>query len=1333
MKKLMTLIAVCFLVAAVTQGGDSLPGSLSDFGRDGENEGGAIEAPRVIIDTDLGSSVDDLFALDFAARMHKAGKLDLLAVMMNRPDRCDPAGEGQFLDFADRYLNSLGLDMEFPLGRSEALSDPNSHPEVINPYWSLVHSNEVTSAWFKASGRDLDTVTNAVALYRQLLNDAPERSVVICSIGFFNNLRALMDSAGDASCGLSGKELVASKVKELRIMGGCFDGSVERDRDGKGEYNVEGDIPSATKIFAEWPTPIVVTPWEVGMKLEYRPEDVLADFPVGTPSPTIRAVYERWPNPPEGFVDRQWDPMTVFPLAEGDAFAPLSELGGVAVDAQGRTMFVADPSSNRCYQVASNMVETTVMERFRAVFRTGNPSVTLLEGGTPVPGVDYNGSEMVFEFANIQFGSYAEWDLQVVFEVDGAEFWPESSEWDETLGVQSVRFAIPPDVVTAGNIYDGTLTVALDNDEFGSVQLMTASRRLVQGVIEGEEVNSYLARIDGGDEYATVADAVGAADGNPIQLLHAASWRPSVEDIGKPVRFLNRSSLVLDESHLPANARAVWTDEVGTSATLTLELVFADTVVYGTIRTAEEDDPVVEAIAIKDGRYVCVGYEDEVATFVKDGVTKVVDHRGKGMVMPGCTDGHSHYLNTFAMKNMKGGVLFDIWDDKDAVLQKLSEATQKASDAGKMSLCGFGWNSQIILANKLSRTELDGVTHGVSTVIFDSSGHHAFCNSECLKRSGIIDDKGDVLITEIDGGVLELDKDGYPTGYVNERVTGYLTRMGGIDADELIDDAVAEDAICKAQELLLSTGYTMALDGWSNNLHPRRFYEVAHCMDTNGTLRLVLPMTYEVEPWQTNMTSEIEYLALLNEKYGTRHVLPEYLKVFMDGVVESRTGATTKPYQKDGKDAFVYKSFWAVDRLADITEKCNAKGLTVHTHVMGDAAIRETVDAYIRGGDGTHRNCLVHLRNVSTNDVNDFQRIADNNIACAAGLTWHATDTDFDNILKQFLCDEYVKHAYPMKSFLDAGVRASAHSDYPANIPSPQDPFGMMQVAVTGMIPDPGELDYPFDTDELITVEQAFQMLTLNGAWQMGLENERGSIRVGKWADFVLADQDVFACAPNDIHKTTVVSTWFEGEKVYQAVGPVPVAPGESIVSDTAEEASNVLKRAAFTPSANVAERLGGEGSTALQTYCGMFTLDVVPTLDGKWAVEALLLPEPWTNVALSAQEATRQIPVEEVAAREYGEPLTDVPLTNCVPGFYYSLYDGVAVTNLKANVNPDDCNVLCGPGTTVLIPVLPQPGPASGFFSIGVLEAPSVIPGVTETVTNLPSHKKPGDRRDIL
>ena len=562
-----------------------------------------------------------------------------------------------------------------------------------------------------------------------------------------------------------------------------------------------------------------------------------------------------------------------------------------------------------------------------------------------------------------------------------------------------------------------------------------------------------------------------------------------------------------------------------------------------------------------------MGNEDGVAKYINDGITKVIDHRGKGMVMPGCTDGHSHYTMKFGMDNMKSGLMFALEDDKAAVLQKVEAAAIAAKNAGKTSLFGFGWNFLVLMSDSPTLEELDNVTHGVSTIIFDQGGHHAFCNSECLKRSGIIDGKGGVLIKEIDGGYLKLDDKGYPTGYSEERVTGYMMRMGGIDYNEIMDDQVAEASILKTQEILLSTGYTMALDGWSNMFHPSKLYAAANRLDKEGELKIVFPMTYEVEPWQIDIDKEIAYLDSLNKTYGTNHVLPQYLKLFMDGVVETKTGALLKPY----KDGTTYKSFWSVNRLADITSKCNAKDLTVHVHTMGDAAIKDTTDAYILGGDGMHRNCMVHLRNVSQED---FQRFADHNIACSAGITWHVDGgEESDAYLGEFLESEYVRQAYPIKSFFDAGVKVSSHSDFPANIPCPQDPFGIMGIAVTGQMEDyaTGKMLPVYGKDELITIEQAFQALTINGAWQLGLENERGSIKVGKWADFVLADTDVFTCPYIDIGKTKVISTWFEGNMVYSSAYDINATNFSSLDITTRDQIVTFLWNAAGKPEPAVA------------------------------------------------------------------------------------------------------------------------------------------------------------------
>lgn len=311
------------------------------------------ESPCVIVDTDLGSCMDDLFMLDLVARMHRSGVIDLRAVMMNRPDGSDPEGRCTFLRFADRYLASIGLS-KTPLAKAMPLAAVQKTP---TPYWTLALPPNRTDA-------EIDALPDARTLYRKTLAAAPDKSVVICSIGFLNNLLALMED--DAA-------LIAEKVRELRIMVGCFDDTVAPDGLNGAEYNAAGD-PVATKAILErWPTPVIVTPWEVGLGLDYRPEWVLGDFASEATNPAVRMAYKTWQSGDERHacsLNNLWDPMTVLPLLDGDAVAPLSVNGRISVDECGRTTFRPDPSGDRRYQLAARMDANAVMNRLRGIFRS---------------------------------------------------------------------------------------------------------------------------------------------------------------------------------------------------------------------------------------------------------------------------------------------------------------------------------------------------------------------------------------------------------------------------------------------------------------------------------------------------------------------------------------------------------------------------------------------------------------------------------------------------------------------------------------------------------------------------------------------------------------------------------------------------------------------------------------------------------------------------------------------------------------------------------------------------------------------------------------------------
>ena len=830
----------------------------------------------------------------------------------------------------------------------------------------------------------------------------------------------------------------------------------------------------------EWPTPVVVSPWEAGLKLAYQPDDVLADFPTGTFDPVVRAAYTYWPEPPgEGYMDRLWDPMTVLPLVDGDTLVPLSEKGGIAVDEKGVTTFAPNASSNRCYQVASEMDADAVMSRLREIYREGNPSVSMRVSGKPEPGVDYNGSELVFRFENIQLGSFSEGDLRFGFAIDGAEYAPESSEWNETLGVLEVRFSIPSDAVTAGNVYDGTLTVTLENDELGSVLLTTASRRLVQGrTVQAEQgaelVDANLAQINGGDEYATVAEAVAAANGQPVRLLHAASWSPSSSDFGKSFRFLDKSRLVLD---VPSDVNVVWSDVDGDNGTLALSKM----------------DPIG----------VCSWSWHEPMTNI---VRRMEANGFKGIQLA---------LSPW------------VWEGEGSAAQKETFGDQEGEEVFNL------------ISNKFAKGELD-----------------------------------------IHATMICFSNEDYTTEHTISNTCGFYYGLA---------------PSCTSEQTALA--------------------------DLTWTIR------------SNQFAKAVERTAAL----GVRNITAHIGLVHLDDDDMSRLYWACKTCKENGCKLLVETGMYSAGE--------EVAALACFTNLHPDAEIGlnfDTANQILYGADNPTNAYAVMKDWIEQVHVKDCVE------TYSARGTW-ATDVEWGR--------GDVSRAYDMISVLKA------------------DGFsGPMLVEHESGSPDPDVRER-----EILTAVKAIR-----------------------------------------------------GE-------PAPVLAGLGEVLGpylTAEAAANAARGAAFTPSAEVAEKLG-EGTAALGTYCDMFEFDVVPTSGGRWAVGAYLKPPDWTNVVESAQAATRQLPVARIAAWRSGEDPILVPLTNCVPGFYYSLFDGAAVTDLKADIRKANCNVLCGAEKTVYLPeVTPPPGgTVSSFFSIGVLEAPFVIPGETETSTNLhcfPPRGK-GDKSDIL
>ena len=546
--------------------------------------------------------------------------------------------------------------------------------------------------------------------------------------------------------------------------------------------------------------------------------------------------------------------------------------------------------------------------------------------------------------------------------------------------------------------------------------------------------------------------------------------------------------------------------------------IVADLVVYGKIFTSE-DNKIVEAFAVKDGKFVYVGDKSGAESFIEEGKTEVIDYSGKGLVMPGCGNGHAHY--SIGIGIPKFGTRMDRETTPEKFLAEIiPAAVKKARETGATSIFGYGWKFLIFENNMPTRQQLDAICSDIPMYIADEEGHKALVNTLALVNAGIMTADGTVLKKEVRGGEIAFGSDGTPTGFLKEQAGTYTRSF--LDNDNLFSVDLAKETLQDIQKLLLSEGYTMYLDGWGNYFYNESYFKAANQMDKAGDLHLMLGLSYELESWMDidkNLEKSLEV-----QKYAFEHVKTNWVKLFMDGTVETGTGFI-EPLYRDGHQGIAN---WEEDEVTYITRKSNAKGLSMHIHTMGNKAVNRVVNAFVNGGKDEMRNTLVHVYGVMPSD---YKRMADHNIYVTEGMLWHHNSDDVRAYLMERLPGDMGEEGFPMKSYFDNGVNVTSHSDFPALTGSPDDPFGIIEVAVTGQCYM--EVGKPRWPEELLTREQAIASLTINVAKQMFLENERGSISNGKYADFLLVNKDVLSCPVTEIHTAKPAATYFEGKKVF--------------------------------------------------------------------------------------------------------------------------------------------------------------------------------------------------------
>jgi inosine-uridine nucleoside N-ribohydrolase len=285
---------------------------------------------KIIFDTDMGNDVDDALALAVIHALADRNECELLAVTVTK----DHAECAAFIDLVNTFFNRP----DTPIGVvKDGMAPARSKFTVLA---SQTDGDRQRYPHDLISGKN---APEAVVLLRKTLAAQPDHSVVIVQVGFSTNLSRLMDSKPDDHCKLTGIQLINKKVHHLEVMAGSFKkiGAAKRFL----EYNVRIDISNAKKLIEDWPSPVIMSGFEIGISLPYPARSILNDFNYVKHHP-ISAAYQLYmPTPHER---PTWDLTSVLHGVRPDRnYFGLSPRGRIKVHADGYTEFIATESGNR--------------------------------------------------------------------------------------------------------------------------------------------------------------------------------------------------------------------------------------------------------------------------------------------------------------------------------------------------------------------------------------------------------------------------------------------------------------------------------------------------------------------------------------------------------------------------------------------------------------------------------------------------------------------------------------------------------------------------------------------------------------------------------------------------------------------------------------------------------------------------------------------------------------------------------------------------------------------------------------------------------------------------
>ena len=546
---------------------------------------------------------------------------------------------------------------------------------------------------------------------------------------------------------------------------------------------------------------------------------------------------------------------------------------------------------------------------------------------------------------------------------------------------------------------------------------------------------------------------------------------------------------------------------------------FADLVLQnGRIYTVDPSNTWAQAIAIREGKIVFVGPDNGVKALI-GADTRIIDLKGK-MVMPGINDVHVHPLL---------GGRADLFECHFLPTLSLEEVLAVVrADARKAKpgtwIVGGSWGSNFTtrLSSLDALRALDEASEGHPVLLRDDSVHNRWVNSRALQLAGIDASTPD----PVDGVIVKDEASGAPVGLLFESAVAAVEHAAEVANPYSLEANVS--AVARAVEILNSFGVTGLQDAAVSGA----VLSAYNNLDAQGKLSAWVVGSMMAEP--AGFLNDLVGDELIDQrsKFAGAHVRPSYVKIFLDGVPMSRTSAFIEPYLPDKAHGCCFRgtTIKNLPELARLIAKQEDRGLAVKIHCAGDAAVRTALDAIdvVRSFKGatqlTHQ--IAHAGFVDRADVRRFKEL--NVVADLSPILWYPNQI-IDGI--EQAVGERVREYWPNRNLRESGALIATGTDWPV-IPNP-DPWSGMEGLITRRNPN-GQFAGALWPEQALDLPAAIEAYTINPARAMGLESVTGSLAVGKSADLIVLDRDLFEIAPTDIADTKVVTTFFEGRAAYE-------------------------------------------------------------------------------------------------------------------------------------------------------------------------------------------------------